>query len=199
MAVNIKHLGYLSYRNHGKPVSYTKNHIKYIGKDTKEHQNKVFLFDEKGKANRKEFFQKIERLPKRGVVSHKLVFSLSEDERDRRGIDMIELAREVMKDYQDQNLKQGKFDWIASFHDDEGHPHVHVVLLGRTDIGKEVGIRKKNLEDFRKISERVRDRLTKDKTKDRERDWLKELDYERELYPVQEPEKQISRDQERSR
>jgi len=188
MAFNLKSLGYLSFKNHPKPITHTKNHILYISRNTQEHRNEVTLFNvDQDQIDRKDFYKKLESQPRKGVASHKLVFSLSEEERDKLGIDMKELTRETIASYEE---KQGyKLDWVAAIHDDQGHPHVHVVIRGRSEEGKEIGIRKKNLNDFRKIGEKTKERLAErnqERGVDQNRDLLQELESERTLFPAPE-------------
>jgi hypothetical protein len=159
LTAHVKHLGFESHRHSkGNPVAAVKRHIRYIEEDKEHHRNTPQLFNEETDfVRRREVYQKLNKLPKRGVVAHKLIFTLSEEERRRGKIDLKELVRESMLSYQIQN-KIG-LDWVGSIHDDEGHPHAHVVVLGRDSEGRQVGFYKKHLKQIQQIAEHQRERL----------------------------------------
>lgn len=189
MTAHVKLLGYERFgKGKGNPKAAIKRHVKYIEMDKEHHQNSPTLFNERENyVNRIDFYQKINKQPDRGVVAHKLLLTMSENEWREGRIDLRELTRETMASYQIQN--ELKLDWVAAIHLDKGHPHVHVVIRGIDNQGKQVGIFKKNLKQLQQIAERHRERLSeRNKTRelDRDRDLLKELEQERTLTPAPE-------------
>lgn len=154
MAANVKVLRYVSHQgNPSKAITKAKDHIKYIEADREHHRNNPHLFNgDKDNIRRQQFYRRIEDQPKNGVVIHKLVISLSEDERNRFQIDMKELARDTMARI--EGKMNEKLDWVGSLHDDKGHPHVHIVIRGRSERNKQLYISKPLIQDMRKIADR---------------------------------------------
>ena len=202
MTAHVKLLGYERFGKKGKgnPKAAIKRHVKYIEMDKEHHQNLPTLFnDREDYVDRIDFYQKINRQPNKGVVAHKLIITMSENEWREGRIDLRELTRETMASYQIQN--ELKLDWVAAIHLDKGHPHVHVVIRGIDNQGKQVGIFKKNLKQLQQIAERHRERLSeRNKTRELDRGnraLLQELEQEPSLTPAPEKvreEKEISRD-----
>lgn len=159
MSVLVKALGYYSHKGGklARGLARAKAHLKYL-EYGKEHPNRPEGFDgDRDGVTRQEFMAHLVAQPERGVIAHKLVFSLSQEERDRLGVDMKELVRETMAAYQartDRHLR-----WIAFLHDDPGHPHVHVVVAGYGGDGRQVGLYPRDLARLREIADRERDRL----------------------------------------
>jgi hypothetical protein len=184
----MKHLGFESWKNsRGDPVAAIKRHVKYIETEKEHHQNTPVLFNEADFVQRREVYQKLNELPKQGVVGHKLVFTMSENEWREGRIDLKELVRESMRSYEMQ--KKVKLDWVAAIHHDEGHPHAHVVVLGRDDRGRQVGFYKKDIAKMQEIAEFQRERLaernrTREMEREINRDLFKELEQERPLTPT---------------
>lgn len=157
MAVLVKALGYYSHKGGkaAKGLSKLKQHLKYL-EFGKQHRNRPEGFsDREEPVSRGEFFEKVKDQPERGVIAHKLVFSLSEDERDRLGVKLKDLVREVMATWS-QHLGKA-LTWIGFEHDDPGHPHVHVVVAGYA-TGRQVGIYERDLRSIREWAERDKDR-----------------------------------------
>ena len=146
--------------------------------DREHHRNKPELFtQDQDNIQRTEFFQKLNEQPKRGVVGHKLVISLSEEERQNYKTDLRELVRDTMNRFEGKH--NVKLDWVAAVHDDEGHPHAHVVIRGYNEDGKQVGMYPKHIKDFQAFAEQEKERqFTRNQP---ERDFLKELDQERQI------------------
>lgn len=198
MTAHMKHLGYERFKAKGKskgkgnPKAAIKRHVRYIEQEKEHHQNTPTLFNgRENYVNRIDFYQKINKQPDRGVVAHKLLLTMSENEWREGKIDLREWTREVMQSYQMQNEKQ--LDWVAAVHMDKGHPHVHVVVRGIDDQGRQVGFYKKDIKELQKTAERHRERLQeRNKTRelDRDRDLLKELEQERTLTPAPEKERE---------
>lgn len=193
MTAHMKHLGYERFNVRGKgksknPKSAIKRYVKYIEQEKEHHRNLPTLFDERNDyVNRIDFYTKINEQPDHGVVAHKLLFTMSENEWREGKIDLREWTREIMASYEMQQEK--KLNWVAAIHMDEGHPHVHVVICGIDDQGKQVGIYKKDIKTLQKIAERHRERLqerNKSRELGRDRDLLQELEAERTLTPAPE-------------
>lgn len=161
MSVLVRTLGYYSHKG-GRTaggLARVKAHLKYL-EHGKMHPNPPVGFDgERDQVTRKEFMERLAAQPERGVIAHKLVFSLSQDERDRLGVDMRELVRETMAAYA---AEQGRpLRWVGFLHHDPGHPHVHVVLAGYAGDGKQVGLYPKDLARLREAAHRERERLSR--------------------------------------
>uniref|UniRef100_UPI0011E7B4FF relaxase/mobilization nuclease domain-containing protein n=3 Tax=Bacteria TaxID=2 RepID=UPI0011E7B4FF len=133
-----------------------------------------------------EFFKKLNEQPKRGVVGHKLVISLSEDEHERYATDLKELVRDTMNRFEGKH--NVKLDWVAAVHDDKGHPHAHVVIRGYNEDGKQVGLYPSHLKDLQAFAEQEKERqFERSKGKNKTRDFFKELSEEREHEPALQP------------
>ncbi len=157
MPVMVKALGYYSYKGgkEAKGLSKLKRHLKYL-EYGKQHRNRPEGFsDREEPVSRAEFYETVKSQPERGVVAHKLVFSLSEDEWDRLGVNMRDLVREVMATWS-QHLGR-VLRWIGYEHDDPGHPHAHVVVAGYAE-GKQVGLYQRDIQALRAWAEREKDR-----------------------------------------
>lgn len=157
MPVMVKALGYHSHKG-GKAAGgmrKIKAHLKYL-EHGKVHEEKPRGFDsERMGVTRAEFMEKLEAQPARGVIAHKLVFSLSQDERDRLGIDLKELVRETMAAWEQAGGRP--LNWIGFQHEDKGHPHVHVVVAGYAG-GKQVGLYERDINRLRNSAEREKER-----------------------------------------
>lgn len=143
-----------------KDIGNLKAHLKYIGFRSREKKDdKGFFSKDSNNANYKDFINRVKdnkalRHPK-SIKAHKLVFSLREEEYKaykRSNKDYKDLIRETIKEYED---KYGmKLDWIASIHEEQGHPHVHVVIKGvsedRDKKWKRIFFRK---EDFKELKD----------------------------------------------
>jgi type IV secretory pathway VirD2 relaxase len=180
MAANVKMLKYISHNGTEKPIHSAKEHIKYMEANREKHRNKPDLFNDKAdKLDRREFFKRIQEQPKNGVVLHKMVITLSEDERNRLQIDLRELARDTMAAFETQIGR--RLDWVAAIHDDEGHPHVHIAFRGRDQDGKQVGIYPIHVKQLKEIADKEKIRQAeRNLSRSQVRDIIKELDKERE-------------------
>lgn len=181
MGVLVKRTGFEKYRTKGKsrPIRAIKNHIRYISHQKEKHRNEVKLFDQdRDEVARKEIYEKLQNQRQHGTVAHKLVFSLSEDEAIKHNVDMVELVRETMAQYE-AKYKQ-KLTWVGALHDDEGHPHVHIVILGRDQNDKAVGVYTRHMRQMEKMAERVKERM-RERPREYERDFH-EIDREEERF-----------------
>lgn len=130
--------------------------------------------------------------PKRGVVAHKLVFTLSEQEHNIYDSDLKEWTRQILNRFEIKTNQ--KLDWAAAVHDDEGHPHVHVVIRGYNENGKQIGIYPKHLKGLQSYAQEEISR-----TKEREPELTLTQELERPSISIQPNfSQQIQREQERS-
>lgn len=157
MAVLVKALGYYSHKGgkQAKGLAKVKAHLKYL-EFGKEHPNEPHGFSQdREEMTRAEFLAEIDKQPERGVIAHKLVISLSQNEREELGIDMRELVRAAMDDWSQRLGRPLK--WIGFEHMDAGHPHVHVVVAGYAGE-KQVGLYERDLTSLRMSTEREKTR-----------------------------------------
>lgn len=157
VAANVKVLEYIGHR--GKYISKAKEHIKYMIADREHHRNKPTLFDQDNdKVDRKKFFERLEQQKPspRHAFMHKMVITLSEEERISLQINLKELARDTMLRFEGKT--NHKIDWVGAVHDDKGHPHVHIGFRGRDRNGKPIFMGKEQIRELRKIvdQEKVR-------------------------------------------
>lgn len=194
MVAHVKSLGFASHNKGGKPITHVKEHIKYMNADREHHRNKPDLFNkDQDTVARRDFFQKLNEQPKRGVVGHKLVLSLSEEERQNYNTDLKELVRDTMNRFEGKH--NIKLDWIASVHDDEGHPHAHIVIRGYNEEGKQIGIYPKHIKDLQQFADQEKERqFERNRFQQPERDFMKELEEEREIGKIPEISKAFERD-----
>lgn len=156
MAVLVKTLGYLSHKGAGG-LSRVKAHLKYL-EYGKLHENVPKGFGRDGEEKRSDFYQKIQEQPERGVIAHKLVFSLSQDERDRLGVDLKDVVKDVMAGWEAKLDR--RLNWIGFEHADKGHPHVHVVVGGYAG-GKQVGLYERDLRWLSQTADRSKEVLSR--------------------------------------
>lgn len=160
MAVLVKALGYYSHKGgkSAKGLSKLKAHLKYL-EHGKAHPNEPKGFSsDRDEVSRAEFLEEVQKQPERGVIAHKLVFSLSEQERDEFCIDMRQLVRAAMDDW---SSRLGRpLRWIGFEHLDKGHPHVHVVVAGYAGE-KQVGIFEKELRAIRRSADIEKERYAR--------------------------------------
>ena len=155
MPVMVKALGFYSHKTGPGGIRKLKQHLKYL-EFGKEHRTEPEGFNDRSESvTRAEFMEVVQMQPQQGVIAHKLVFSLSEDERDRCGVSMRELVQETMVQWS-QSLGR-ELTWIGFEHDDPGHPHVHVVVAGHAG-GRQVGIYERDIKALRGWAERERGR-----------------------------------------
>ncbi|HDT6579692.1 TPA: hypothetical protein RMI67_006342 [Bacillus cereus] len=149
---HVKSVGFEKHFGKNKPISAIKDHIKYIEAEKEHHRNTPHLFTEQeNEIQRQTFLKKIREQPKQGVVAHKLVFTLSEDEHQKYGSDLKAWTRQILNRFEIKTNQ--KLDWAAAIHDDEGHPHVHVVIRGYNEGGKQVGLYPKHLKELQSYAQ----------------------------------------------
>jgi len=155
VAVMIKALGFYSHKGGPGGIRKVRQHLKYL-EFAKEHRNEPEGFnDREENVSRSEFMERIQEQPERGVIAHKLVFSLSEDERDRCGVSMRELVQESMAQWSQELGRE--LHWVGFEHDDPGHPHVHVVVAGYAG-GRQLGLYERDIRNIRTLADRERER-----------------------------------------
>lgn len=145
----------LNYIGHGpKMITKAKEHIKYMEANREHHRNNPHLFEsEKDHVPRQSFFRRLEKqkISPRHAFMHKMVITLSEQERNELQIDLKELARDTMARF---GAKVNcRLDWVGAVHDDQGHPHVHIAIRGRDLDGKPIFIGKQQIRDLREIAD----------------------------------------------
>lgn len=191
----IKHTGFTSHKRAGG-LKATNRHLGYIKRNVEKNGKQATqLFNGNGPVDRKAFYEELKDQPNQGVIAHKLMITMSRGEADDKNLDIQNLTTETMAQWQ---LKQGRqFNWCASFHDHETHPHVHIVIAGRDSNGKEVAIYPKDLSALKELSEQVKEQAIErqqDVGQAKEVDILKEMEREE-----QELQQQNEREQDRGR
>lgn len=128
-----------------KDLSSMQGHLKYIGFRSQELEGaQRGLFNKNSSyADWKKFYEGVQNHPalqhSQTVKVHQMLISMREEDYKRyyeeSGNDFQSLTRKIMKELE---MKKGvPLDWVASFHQAEGHPHVHVVLKAVSDPEKD--------------------------------------------------------------
>lgn len=161
MQTFVKHLGYTSHKG-GKASKGTKaikSHIKYIENRVDELGKNPCreLFGREGEMTRQDFYKTINEQPNKGVIAHKLVISMDRKDYDIQNMDLKQLARDTMSQWEAKTGRQ--FNWVACIHDKASNPHVHIVVAGRDTLGKEVIFKPNHLEQFKRVADKERERL----------------------------------------
>lgn len=137
-------------------IDKVESHIKYVGFRSKEINEKGFFDREDNNVDYKAFLDRVKKNPAlkhhKSIKVHKLVFSLKQDDYIaylRSGKDYKDLIRYTLNEY--ENKHNVKLDWIANIHNVEGHPHVHVIIKGVSDLKGERGYNRIrfNKDDFK--------------------------------------------------
>ncbi|MGL5381751.1 hypothetical protein [Clostridium sp.] len=161
----MKHLG--GIKDKGK----LEAHAKYVGFRSRDKQEeKGFFGRDEDHADYKDFLKRIDENKSlrhhAAIKGHKMVFSLRQVDYDaykRSGKDYKDLLRETLKKY--EQSRGIKLDWIASIHESDGHPHVHVIIKGVSDIKGERGYKRiyfKFPQDINDMKEIARKEFEKD-------------------------------------
>lgn len=182
MQTFVKHLGYKSYKGGkaSKGMKAIKAHLKYIENRQDEHGNRDprELFDKESKTSRQDFYKILKEQPERGVIAHKLCISMDRKDYEAQKIDLKELTRDTMSAWEAKTGRQ--LNWIACIHDKESNPHVHIVVAGRDQGGKEIAIMKGDLERLKRFSDHQRE-LQAERNKEREVTQEKEFNPEKQI------------------
>jgi hypothetical protein len=149
----VKHTGYKSHRGNSKGLRAINAHGNYLANRPGHDQNKEF-FTKDGTREWGDFYQDLKGQPQKGVIAHKLVISMDRKDLEEQQIDLKELARDTMSHYEQK--KGRELNWIATIHDKESNPHVHIVIAGRDGQGKEVYMKPNDLEQMKRISDQER-------------------------------------------
>lgn len=163
----VKH-SYLTGKDKG--VGRAQAHVRYIqfrgGKD-KDEEPRSFFGSLRDDITGREVAAAVSDQNPRSTVMHKLILSPGV-----QGADVKEYAREVMADL--GSRKGLDLEWYAVQHDNTNNPHVHIVVMGKDENGRNVRLTK---NDYTKIKEagdrylernRLLDREEKDKDKDKD-------------------------------
>lgn len=162
MKTYVKALGYYKHTKSGKNAAKVKAHLKYIEQRPNDlgEREKRELFNEKDAVSRKDFQKLLDDQEKTGVIAHKLCISMNRKDMESGNIDLKELTRQSMAAFE---AKQGrKLNWIATIHDKDSNPHIHIVVAGRDTAGREVRLgnlqvkQLKNCVDIEQKRERER-------------------------------------------
>ena len=153
MQTYVKHLGYKNNSNKGSIA--IKSHIKYIEQrvDEKGLAQQRELYNNENNISRIDFYNEMDKLPKRGVLAHKLIISMDRDTNKEQNIDLKELTRRTINIYEQKH--NCKLNWIATNHEGK-NPHSHIVVLGKDSNNKNVYIMPKNLTQLKKIADKER-------------------------------------------
>ncbi|MGH7194751.1 MAG: relaxase/mobilization nuclease domain-containing protein, partial [Candidatus Saccharimonadales bacterium] len=165
----VKH-SYLTGKDKG--VGRAQAHVRYIqfrgGKD-KDEEPRSFFSGLRDDITGREVAAAVSDQNPRNTVMHKLILSPGV-----QGADVKEYCREVMADL--GSRKGLDLEWYAVQHDNTNNPHVHIVVMGKDENGRNVRLTK---DDYTKIKEsgdrylernRLLDREEKDKDKDRDKE-----------------------------
>ena len=165
----VKH-SYLTGKDKGG--ARAQAHVRYIqfrgGKD-KDEAPRSFFSGLQDDIHGREVAAAVYGQNPRGTIMHKLILSPGV-----QGADVKEYCREVMADL--GSRKGLDLEWYAVQHDNTANSHVHIVVMGRDENGRNVRLAK---NDYTKIKEagdkylernRLLDREEKSKEKDQERE-----------------------------
>lgn len=147
----------------------------------REHRE---LFCKDGTITRKDFYSILNKQPNKGVIAHKMVFSMERSNFENKNIDYKELTKDIMSAYE---MKTGRqYNWVACIHDKQSNPHVHIVIAGRDEQGKEVVFMPAQLNQLKKISEKECERHAERnllRNQEPEFDFEKQLQDEKTIVP----------------
>lgn len=207
MQTFVKHTGYKSHKGgkSAKGMKCIKAHLKYIEHRKNElgEREQREMFGKEGEKTAKEFYNQLKEQPEKGVIAHKLVISMDRKDYEEQKIDLRQLTRDTMNAYE---AKVGQsLNWIACVHDKESNPHVHIVVAGRNELGKEVVIRPHNLNQMKRIADKERG-LQHERNHERELerglekefDFEKQIAHERQMDKEKDHHKPLNRDLERN-
>lgn len=161
----VKHK-YLTGKNQG--VARANAHVRYIqfrgGKD-KEEEPRQFFNALRDDITGREVSKAVNDQNPRGTVMHKLILSPGV-----QGADVKEYCREVMADL--ASRKGLDLEWYAVRHDNTDNPHVHIVVMGKDENGRNVRLSKDDYTKIKEAGDRYleRNRLLEREEKDKEKD-----------------------------
>lgn len=222
MTVFVKVGSYYQGKYYGDSVKNKekiKSHLKYIGFRSRERDpnDKVFFDKHSLSADWLAFYNRIDTHPalqhSKTVKAHKIIFSLRQQdylEYKASGRDYVHIIRRVMEDL--ERKKGVELDWIAVKHDQNHHPHCHVVVRAVSDStngpSKRIYFRKEDIAEMKRSFE-YEVELHRVQTRSKIREWERmESHFVRDLFQdftrsieqkVKEIEKEKERERERSR
>jgi hypothetical protein len=173
-----------SYIKGAKGQARAKAHVNYIqhrsGEDREKGGRQFFNKDREDIGGR-EVKHDIEEQSQRGVTMHKIILSPGIN-----GVDLQDYTREVMGEL--GSSKGLDLDWYAVQHNNTDHNHVHVVVMGRDEHGRQVRFDRNDHKLMRETGDRYLEREHQlDRYLDRETHILlkhgersKEVEYTRE-------------------
>ena len=125
-------------------------HVKYIrnrpGRDKEKGGREFFSEDQDGVKGR-DIRAKIRELEQANVVAHKLTLAPQIEPIDKK-----KYTRDVMKEISAE--KGQDLNWFAVEHGNTGHPHIHVVVLGKDKNGKDVRFDKRDYPKLREYGDK---------------------------------------------
>lgn len=153
-------------------IDHVVAHVKYVGFRSREAGEKGFFSRDEDRADYKAFLDRVEKHPalrhSQTIKVRKMIFSLREKDYEaykRSGKDFRDLVRKTLQHYE---KKHGvKLDWVASIHESDGHPHVHVIIKAVSDEkdkngrSKRIVIRKDDLREMKEVFDREFERDAK--------------------------------------
>lgn len=163
----VKHLGAV------KDIGSVEAHAKYIGFRSRDKQeDKGFFGRDENYANYQDFLNRITEHKalrhSKSNKAHKMIISLKQVDYDaykRSGKDYKDLVRETFKKYEES--RGLKLDWIGSIHESDGHPHVHIIIKGVSDVKGDRGYTRvyfkfpKDINDLKDIARKEFERDVK--------------------------------------
>lgn len=150
--------GFFRVIRYDKTLRGSRNALGYVAFRSEDVKGKEpCIFDERhDHADVDRFMRGLEQPVTRHPAAAKAyhcVFSLNRSDFDRAGMtDWRDEVREIMRTYELESGK--KLEWIASYHDNEGHPHCHVII--RATYTNQSGQQKKlflNRQEVQKVKE----------------------------------------------
>lgn len=124
-------------------------HIKYMG----ERPNSHGLFGSAGQENIKEIQKELK--DHKGIVWRKIL-SLREDDANRLGFNNREawetaLKKSVPLAAESMGIRESNLRWVAAYHHEKGHPHVHLVLWEKEPWRRKGILSNGELSDMKKV------------------------------------------------
>lgn len=165
-----------------------KEHLKYIGFRSREIVlgQERFFTGTKDRADWRDFYEGVANhraLQHSDTIKiHKVIFSLRDIDYEayqNSGRDYKDIVRSVLKRYEDR--RGVKLEWIAARHDQNNHPHCHVVIRGVTKDGPNGRCRRVFLtkDDIQKIKRDFDNEVSRHREYKREPVLNRDIDRER--------------------
>lgn len=164
-----------------KGAARAQAHVRYIqfrgGKD-KDEEARSFFSSLRDDVHGREVSAAVYGQDPRGTIMHKLILSPGV-----QGADVKEYCREVMADL--GSRKGLDLEWYAVQHDNTDNPHVHIVVMGRDENGRNVRLAKKDYTKIKEAGDKYLERNRHLDREEKERDTEKDRERsEQRLNPV---------------